>query len=291
MKIMITGAAGQLGHEIQRQLNLGKSALGDIPYQLQQATVFPVDVADADITNQNEIMHLIRKNEPDVVIHCAAYTSVDKCETDRDTAFKVNALGSRNVAMACELVGAKMIHVSTDYVFSGTATEPVSEADLTMPQSVYGTTKLLAEQYVRDFCSRWFIVRTAWLYGREGNNFVKTIVRLAKEQGSLKVVNDQVGNPTNAEDLTYHMLQLAATEEYGVYHCTGNGICSWYDFAVEIVRLAGVEASIAPVGTDEFPRPAKRPAYSALDHTMLRSTVGDKMRSWQDALADYFKKM
>lgn len=291
MKILITGGAGQLGTELQRQLAAGKSALGPLPEALQNVAVVAVDMADADLSSLTQTRELLQKHRPDAVINCAAFTNVDLCETQPETAFEANALGARNVAMACEEIGAKLVHVSTDYVLSGDATQPLSEGAIPAPQSVYGTTKYLGEQYVQNFCSRWFIARTSWLYGRQGNNFVKTILRLAKEQGQLKVVNDQVGNPTNGEDLAHHLLLLTLTEEYGIYHCTGNGICSWYDFAAEIVRLSGIEASVQPVSSEEFPRPAKRPAYSALAHTMLSATIGDEMRPWKEALAEYLQEL
>lgn len=288
MKLMITGASGQLGTEIRRQLQAGGSALGALPQKLQLATVIPVDLPDADLTKQAAATALLRRHAPDVVVNCAAFTNVDGCETQPDTAFAANALAARNVAAACEEVGAKLLHLSTDYVFSGEGTVAFNEAGATAPQSVYGATKLLGEEYVRQFSSRWFIIRTAWLYGRQGNNFVKTILKLAKERGQLQVVDDQRGNPTNAEDLAHHILKLAVTKEYGIYHCTGNGVCSWYEFTLEILRLAGVQANVQPCTSAEFPRPAKRPAFSALDHAMLRATIGDGMRPWQQALASFF---
>ncbi|MDL2252489.1 dTDP-4-dehydrorhamnose reductase [Ruminococcaceae bacterium OttesenSCG-928-I18] len=295
MRILITGANGQLGTELVRQLESGKSALGDIPKVLQGAVVAAVDIEDGDLTKLRVVQGLLAEHTPDVVINCAAFTNVDKCETERDTAFAANALAPRNLAIACEAAGAKLIHISTDYVFNGQGEIPFSEADLPAPRSVYGATKRLGEEYVRAFCSRWFIVRTAWLYGRQGGNFVKTILRVAKEKGELQVVNDQRGNPTNAEDLAHHLLLLAPTEEYGIYHGTGNGICSWYDFASEIVRLSGIKAQVKPCSTDEFyqqaKRQAERPAYSALDHSMLRATVGDHMRPWREALAPYIEEM
>ncbi|MDL2323843.1 dTDP-4-dehydrorhamnose reductase [Ruminococcaceae bacterium OttesenSCG-928-A16] len=290
MKIMITGANGQLGTEIIRQLQTGGSALGPLPQRLHLATVIAVDLPDADLASRHDTAVLLRRHAPDVVINCAAFTNVDACETEPDTAYAANALAARNVAMACEEVGAKLVHISTDYVFSGNATTPLNETAPTGPQSIYGATKLLGEQYVKQFNSKWFIVRTSWLYGQFGNNFVKTIVRAAREKGSLKVVDDQFGNPTNAEDLAHHILKLAASKEYGLYHCTGNGICNWHAFAAEIVRLWGIEATVAPCTTQEFPRPAKRPAFSALDNAMLRATVGDEMRPWQEALADFYSK-
>ncbi len=291
MKILITGAKGQLGTELLRQLENGKSALGSLPSALNQATVVGVDLEDVDLAELHPVQTLLKNEAPDVVINCAAFTNVDGCESDPDAAFAGNALAARNVAVACEKQGAKLIHVSTDYVFDGQGDTPFRESDIPSPQSVYGSTKLLGEQYVQSFCSKWFVVRTAWLYGREGNNFVKTMVCLAKERGALKVVDDQRGNPTNAEDLAHHLLQLTTSDEYGIYHCSGSGICSWYDFAAEIVRLSGIEATVEPVTSDEFPSPTKRPAFSALEHTMLRSTIGDNMRPWQEALADYMQQI
>ena len=202
---------------------------------------------------------------------------------------KANAIGPRNLAMAAQQAGAKLVHVSTDYVFSGEDEAEKHEWDIAGPRSVYGSSKLLGEKYVAEQCSRYFIVRTAWLYGYIGGNFVKTILKAGKERGELKVVNDQRGNPTNAADLAHHLLKLAATKEYGVYHCTNNGTCSWYDFACEFVNLAGFPCRILPCTTEEFPRPAKRPAYSSLDNMMLRCTVGDEMRSWQNAIAAYME--
>ncbi|MBM6916121.1 dTDP-4-dehydrorhamnose reductase [Gemmiger formicilis] len=292
MKILITGCNGQLGTELQAQLRRGESELGPIPDRLKNATVLPVDVDQLDITDRAEVVNFVRRHQPDTIINCAAFTNVDGCETSKDAAFKVNALGPRNLAIAADKINARLIHVSTDYVFSGEGDTPLDECDLPAPRSAYGTTKLLGEQYVQRFCRRHFIVRTAWLYGYNGKNFVKTMINAGKKFGKLTVVNDQLGNPTNAVDLAHHILKLAVSHEYGTYHCTGNGICSWYDFAAEIIRLAGVEATVAPCTTAEYaaahPEAASRPAWSALDNRMLRCTVGDEMRPWQQALAAYF---
>ena len=292
MKILITGCNGQLGTELQAQLRRGESELGPIPDRLKNATVLPVDVDQLDIIDRAEVVNFVRRHQPDTIINCAAFTNVDGCETSKDAAFKVNALGPRNLAIAADKINARLIHVSTDYVFSGEGDTPLDECDLPAPRSAYGTTKLLGEQYVQRFCRRHFIVRTAWLYGYNGKNFVKTMINAGKKFGKLTVVNDQLGNPTNAVDLAHHILKLAVSHEYGTYHCTGNGICSWYDFAAEIIRLAGVEATVAPCTTAEYaaahPEAASRPAWSALDNRMLRCTVGDEMRPWQQALAAYF---
>ena len=294
MKIIVTGCKGQLGTEIIKQLREGKSEIGPIPEKLQSATVIAVDLPELDISNYKAVDDYIRRYKPDVIINCAAYTNVDGCEVNHDAAYKANALGPRNLAQAAEKMGARLVHVSTDYVFSGRENGgvPQDEACLPGPISAYGSTKLMGERYVARFCHRHFIVRTAWLYSYYGKNFVKTIVSAGRKYGRLEVVNDQLGNPTNAVDLAHHILKLAVSHEYGTYHCTGNGICSWYDFAAEIIRLAGVDAVVAPCTTAEYaaahPESASRPAWSALDNRMLRCTVGDEMRPWQQALAAYF---
>ena len=289
MKVLITGANGQLGSELRRDLASGRTELGEIPTALKSAQVVGVDVAELDITDGPAVQQYLQNNPVDVIINCAAMTNVDGCEKELEVAFKVNALGARNLAIAAEAIGAKLIHVSTDYVFAGDGFSPYIEWDLVNPKSIYGKSKALGEQYVQTFCSRYFIVRTAWLYGYEGNNFVKTIMRVARKNGSIKVVDDQLGNPTNAVDLAHHLLKLAATEQYGIYHCTGTGICSWYDFASKIVELAGIDCQVNACTTEEYGSPTRRPAYSALDNMALRCTVGDEMRPWEEALTCFFE--
>lgn len=289
MNILITGAQGQLGSELCAMIARGQSEIGPIPERIAQAQVIPVDVEELDITRQDAVCALLEEQRPEVVLNCAAYTNVNACETDFDAAMAVNALGPRNLAIACERIGARLIHVSTDYVFSGEADRPYTECDVPCPRSAYGVTKLLGEQYVRDFCTRYMIVRTAWLYGYRGGNFVQTILRLAQEKPFVTVVHDQRGTPTLANDLAHHLLKLADSQAYGIYHCTGAGECTWYEFAREIIRLAGIQGEIRPCTTEEYPTPARRPAYSVLDHAMLRLTVGDEMRPWQEALASYFR--
>lgn len=295
MKILITGCRGQLGRELQAQLAAEGSELGPLPERLRRATVLAVDVEELDITDRDATMSYIRRHQPETVINCAAYTNVDGCETNRDDAYRVNALGARNLAMACEKVGARFIHISTDYVFSGAENGGVAldECALPAPVSAYGQTKRLGEEYVQKFCRRHFIVRTAWLYGYRGKNFVKTMVNLAKTHDQITVVNDQLGNPTNAVDLAHHLLKLAVSHEYGIYHCTGNGVCSWYDFAREIIRLSGEDCRVLPISSAEYaaqhPQAARRPAWSALDNRALRCTAGDEMRPWQEAIRAYFE--
>ena len=289
MKILITGSNGMLASQVITDLNRGYTELGPVPAAMKDAQLLLADVDTLDITDKAATESYMQQHRPDVVINCAAYTNVDGCESNQDTAFMVNAIGSRNLAMACEATGAKLVHVSTDYVFRGDEPTPRREYDMPWPISAYGKTKYAGEEFVRQYCKKSFIVRTAWLYGYNGKNFVKTMVWLAKEKGGAKVVNDQHGNPTNAADLSHHLLKIAASEEYGTYHCTGNGECTWYEFAAEIARLAGYEGVMSPCTSDEFPTPTKRPAYSSLDNMMLRVTVGDEMRHWKDALKAYFE--
>lgn len=290
MKILVTGAKGQLGSQIVNIIKQGYSELGKLSEDIISSEVIGIDVEELDITDLNKVREFIAKEKPDVVINPAAYTNVDGCESNQDVAFKINALGARNIAIACENIGAKLIHISTDYVFSGEGNSPLSEYELPSPQSVYGKTKLVGENFVKEFCSKYFIVRTSWLYGYNGKNFVYTIMKAAKERGTLKVVDDQRGNPTNAEDLAYHILKLINTEEYGVYHCTGEGECSWYDFASKIVEYAGIDCTVNPCTSQEFPSSTKRPAYSSLDNMMLRCTVGNNVREWQEALKVFITK-
>ena len=288
MKILITGSKGMLATQVITDLERGYTELGEVPAALKGAQLVLADVDELDITDKAATEAFIAQHNPDIVINCAAYTNVDGCESNQDTAFMVNAIGSRNLAIACENTGAKLVHVSTDYVFRGDEPTPRREYDMPWPISAYGKTKYAGEQFVRQYCKKSFIVRTAWLYGYSGKNFVKTMVWLAKEKGGAKVVNDQHGNPTNAADLSHHLLKIAASEEYGTYHCTGGGECTWFEFAAEIARLAGYEGVMSPCTSEEFPTPTKRPAYSSLDNMMLRVTVGDEMRHWKDALKAYF---
>lgn len=287
MKILITGCDGQLGKTLYKAIKDGKSELGTIPSQLLESKIITTDLPELDITKLSSVFSFMKYHHPDIIINCAAYTAVDKCETDQDTAMAVNALGPRNLAIAAKATHSKFVHISTDYVFDGANEKAKSEWDLPNPQSIYGCSKLLGEKYVQQLCPQSFIIRTAWLYGLVGGNFVKTVLKLAKDKGSVKVVNDQFGNPTYTEDLAHHILKLAASEEYGLYHCTNGGVCSWYDFAEYFFSLSGVPCVIVPCKTEEFPQLASRPHYSALENRMLRLTVGNEMRSWQDAIKSF----
>ncbi|MBU3207610.1 dTDP-4-dehydrorhamnose reductase [Clostridium algidicarnis] len=291
MKILITGAKGQLASQIINVLNKGTSDIGKIDSIYDKAEIFAFDVEDLDITNLNQCKTVIKEIKPNLIINCAAYTNVDSCEKQKDLAFKINSIGARNLAIVSEIIGSKLVHISTDYVFEGNGTSPYREYDITNPVSVYGKSKLLGESYVREFSSKYFILRTSWLYGFNGNNFVKTIIKAAKEKGQLKVVNDQRGNPTYAEDLVHHILAVAVTQEYGIYHCTGSGECSWYDFAKAIVKYSNINCTVDPITSENLDRAAKRPAYSALDNMMLRNTIGDNMRDWEEALKMFISKI
>ncbi len=287
MKILIFGANGQLGRELVELLEKGNSGPFTLPEAYKGASVRGIDIDTLDIADVQATRAYLQDCAPDLAVNCAAYTNVDGCETNRDLAFQANAAGARSVAEACNAVKARLVHISTDYVFPGKGSAPYAEWDAIGPESVYGKSKLLGESYVREACSSAYIIRTAWLYGRYGKNFVKTIARVGKEKGSLKVVNDQLGNPTNALDLAYSILKIALCSRYGVYHVTGGGVCSWYDFAREIIRLANINCEVTPCTTLEYDSPTRRPAYSALEHMALRASVGDEMRPWKEALADF----
>ena len=294
MKIFITGSNGQLGTELQHMLSTGMAEIGPIPAEYTNADVMAVDKDELDITNFTALQNALENYQPDLIINCAAMTNVDGCETNQDLAYVLNSLAPQQLALYAEKHNCKLVQVSTDYVFAGNGSTPYKEWDVCLPQSIYGKSKHLGEQYAMQH-SKTFVVRTAWLYGYNGHNFIKTIVRAAKAGKALKVVNDQLGNPTNANDLAYHILKLALTDYYGIYHCTNNGTCSWYDFACEFLKLANIDNAPAPCTTEEFyagkdQKPADRPAYSSLDNMALRNTIGDEMRPWQDALAQYMKK-
>lgn len=291
MKIFITGSEGQLGTELVRQLRSECGQIGIPQNNCDKIEIDAVDIDQLDITDQAAVAQYITKSCPQIVFHCAALTNVDGCEDVPEQAELVNGTAVKYVAQACEAVGAKLVFISTDYVFSGDKGSPYTVGDPCMPQTVYGYSKRLGERNALEYCSRTFVVRTAWLYGLHGHNFVKTILKKGREQNAFCVVNDQLGNPTNAEDLAHHILRLAVTDRYGIYHCTGKGVCSWYEFACAIAELAGLSCRIMPCTSQEYPQKAKRPAHSALDHSSLQAAVGDDMRPWREALKDFIRKL
>lgn len=290
MKVMITGSKGQLGQELLGVFSSQRADIGAIADAYGGCTVVCADTEQYDIADMKATKEFVAAHRPDVIFHCAAMTNVDACEGNAEAAMRVNALGARNVAMSARETGAKLVHISTDYVFSGDSTMPYLEWDTPSPNTVYGKSKLLGEQYVFKYCPDSFVVRTSWLYSRFGTNFPKTICKSALSKKSLTIVNDQIGNPTYANDLAYHLIALALTEEYGLYHCTGEGECSWYEFAFEILSFAGISCVIEPCTTKDYPRPAPRPAFSSLQNQMLAcSAVGNRMRDWKDALRSFMK--
>lgn len=291
MKILITGGKGQLGNELLSIVKSGQAEIGPLE-KAKEYEVVSYDVDKLDISDLNKVREILNLEKPNVVINCAACTNVDGCESNEELAFKVNSLGPRNLAMISEEIDAKLVQVSTDYVFSGEEREvPFREYDLTSPYSVYGKTKLMGEEFVKQYSKKAFIVRTSWLYGYVGHNFVYTMRRLGSEKEFLTVVNDQKGNPTHANDLAYHILKLIETEEYGIYHCTGKGECTWYDFAKKIMELSKLNCDVRPCTSEEFKTPAKRPEYSSLDNMMLRCTIVDEMRNWEEAIESFIKKL
>lgn len=296
MKVLVTGSHGQLGNELKRCLDTMRAEIGPVPEAYRGAEARYIDYDELDISDGHAVARWFADNGPfDLVVNCAAVTNVDGCEKDEATAFKVNAMGPRNLARAQEATGGKLVHVSTDYVFPGTEPDPRREGDAACPISAYGRTKWAGELLAADACSRTFVVRTAWLYGYVGKNFAKTMMRLASERGAISVVADQMGNPTSANDLAYEILKIAQTDDYGVYHCTNNGTCSWFDFASAVVDGAGIPCEKEALSSAEykrrFPESADRPAYSSLDNKHLRDTVGDEMRPWQEALASYLDNL
>lgn len=273
-RILVTGCNGQLGRAINAE------------YAEDDVEIINTDVAELDITDVKGVTAFVEETRPDVIINCAAHTNVNACESQWDLAYKINAIGPRNLSIAAEKIGAKMIHVSTDYVFDGTATEPYTEFSAVAPLGAYGKTKLAGEEFVKQFSSRYFIIRTAWLYG-DGKNFVQTMLSLGKEKGEVGVVADQIGSPTSAKELAKMIHVLEPTDNYGVFHGTCEGYCSWADFAEKIFAYAGMDVKVNRLTTDQYPTPAKRPAYSVLDNYMLRLTTGHEFANWEDALKEY----
>ena len=290
MNILITGAKGQLGRELTECFRCGRTPLGVPDILKGKNTLMLADLDELDITDLGSLRAYSRDKSVDLIINCAAYTDVEGCERDPVLAMRANAMGPRNLAMLAEERGAALIHLSTDYVFDGEARVPYAEWDMKNPKSVYGKSKHLGEEYIREQTSRYFILRTSWLYSRYGKNFVKTMLRIARERGECRVVADQRGNPTYAGDLAHHILKLATTEEYGIYHATGRGVCSWFELTERIVALAGIPATVTPCTSESFPSPVSRPAYSALSHTALQATVGDEFRPWEEALAAFLSE-
>lgn len=276
MRIIITGHKGQLGRALQEVLR-GETLLG-------------LDLPEHDITDRQAIVQTIADFAPQVVIHAAAMTNVDGCQRDPDAAYRVNGLGTQNVALACQRCSAAMVYISTNEVFDGTKSEPYLEFDQPNPINAYGRSKLVGEFFTRALLDRFYIVRTAWLYARGGNNFVTKIIRAADERGELRVVTDEVSSPTYAPDLAEAIAKLIRTEHYGIYHFTNEGICSRYDFAIKILELSGREhVPVHPITSDQYTRASTPPPYTPLRNFCAATALGITLRPWEEALEAYFE--
>lgn len=284
-RVMVTGAAGQLGYDVVKT------------FQAESNQVLACDKNQMDITDQQQCTDMITTFRPHIIIHCAAYTAVDQAEVDEDTAYAINASGTRNIAVAAEKVKAKLVYISTDYVFDGRGSTPYREYDVTNPQSVYGKSKLAGERLVQSLCTQWFIIRTSWVFGVYGSNFVKTMLKLMEKRPQLQVVHDQQGSPTYTVDLARFIHTLSTSEKYGIYHASNSGTCSWYEFAEAIKEEANKQsgfeptAELMPCTTDQFPRPAPRPAYSVMDHLAIRTNGLEPLRPWREALIAFLKEL
>ncbi|MBS6645284.1 MAG: dTDP-4-dehydrorhamnose reductase [Clostridiaceae bacterium] len=280
MKILVTGAKGQLGTDVMNEL--AKQGLEGIG----------VDVAEMDITDAAACRRVISSSEVDAVIHCAAYTAVDAAEDNVEICHKVNAVGTRNIAEVCHDLNLKMMYISTDYVFDGEGERPWEPDDYRTPLNVYGQEKYEGELAVEELIEKFFIVRIAWVFGLNGSNFIKTMLRLGKERGAVKVVDDQIGSPTYTYDLARLLVDMIQTDKYGRYHATNEGLCSWYEFAKEIFHQAGMdEVSVTPVDSDGFPAKAKRPKNSRMSKEKLTENGFQRLPSWQDALKRYLSEL
>jgi dTDP-4-dehydrorhamnose reductase len=280
-KILITGGDGQLGRSLRQKLK--ENPLTDYSF------VF-TDVRELNIMDEMFVKTYFSSNTFDYVINCAAYTAVDKAESEQETAHSLNADAVKYLAEASASQKATFIHISTDYVFSGEESSPRKENDPVAPLGVYGQTKLKGEEYARKYNPKTYIIRTAWLYSPYGSNFVNTMLKLFKEREEINVVDDQTGSPTNALDLADAILSIIRNDSkaYGIYHYSNEGECSWYQFAEEIKKLGKFDIKINPVPTSEYPTPAKRPRYSLLDKTKVKTTFGISIRDWRESLKNYF---
>jgi dTDP-4-dehydrorhamnose reductase len=279
MRIIVTGASGQLGKDIVTHFRtLGHEVHG-------------FSSKEMDITDLDKVREQMVRIKPSLIVHSAAYTQVDLAEQEFDKAFLVNGVGSRNVAMVASEIKARVVYISTDYVFDGSAHKPYNEYDLTNPQSIYGKSKLAGENYIKQWVNEYYILRTSWVFGVNGDNFVKTMLKLGAEREQINIVHDQIGSPTYTRDLAAFIAEVTRTEYFGTYHVSNSGICSWYEFAKAIFEISGNELiQVNPVTTSEFPRPAPRPMYSVMDHMGIRLNGLRELRHWKEALHAFIKE-
>lgn len=279
MRVFVTGVKGQLGYDVMNELE--KQGLEGIG----------VDIDEMDITDADQVNKVIKEAAPDAVIHCAAYTAVDAAEDNEEICRKVNAQGTENIAKVCEELDIKMMYISTDYVFNGQGERPWEPDDEREPLNVYGQTKYEGELAIEEHVKKFFTVRIAWVFGVNGKNFIKTMLNLGKTHDHLTVVNDQTGSPTYTYDLARLLVDMIQTDKYGRYHATNEGICTWYEFACEIFKQAGMNVFVAPVSSDEYPAKAKRPSNSRMDKGKLTANGFTPLPTWQDALSRYLKEI
>lgn len=283
MRILVTGVKGQLGHDVMNELaKRGHTGIG-------------VDVEEMDITDAKKVNEVIRASEVEAVIHCAAYTAVDAAEDQVELCRKINAEGTENIAKVCKELDIKMMYISTDYVFDGEGTRPWEPDDERHPLNVYGLTKYEGELAVEKHLDKFFTIRIAWVFGVNGKNFIKTMLKLSETHDELNVVDDQIGSPTYTYDLAVLLVDMIETEKYGRYHATNEGLCSWYEFAVEIFKQAGMDVKVTPVSTAEYtaayPGQAKRPMNSRISKEKLSDNGFERLPSWQDAVGRYLKEI
>ncbi|MCD2492119.1 dTDP-4-dehydrorhamnose reductase [Lacrimispora sp. NSJ-141] len=279
MKVLVTGVKGQLGYDVMNEL-----AKRDIE-------AVGVDIEEMDITDAEAVRRVITEAGVDAVIHCAAYTAVDAAEDNMELCRRINAGGTENIAVVCRELDIKMIYISTDYVFDGQGTRPWEPDDSRNPLNAYGEAKYEGELAVEKHLTKYFIVRIAWVFGVNGKNFIKTMLRLGDEKGAVSVVDDQIGSPTYTYDLARLLVDMVQTEKYGRYHATNEGLCSWYEFAREIFRQAGMDVKVTPVSSNEFTAKAKRPQNSRMSKDKLEENGFERLPSWQDALKRYLKAL
>ncbi|GGH14673.1 dTDP-4-dehydrorhamnose reductase [Mucilaginibacter phyllosphaerae] len=281
-KTIVFGASGQLGQCLKKVVE---------DHSLD-GYIFP-DRAEADILNVAAIEALFKKYNPAYCINCAAYTAVDKAESDEQTAFAINKTGAENLADLCSAYNVVLVHISTDFVFGGTADMPLNELSATRPLSIYGESKLAGERVIPTVLNKYFILRTGWLYSEYGNNFVKTILRIGKERGEIKVINDQIGTPTYAMDLAAAITQIigSGSNKYGLYHYANEGTATWFDFATAIHQIAGTGVTVLPIPTSEYPTPAKRPVYSVMDKSKIKQALTITIADWKDSLRVCLSKL
>lgn len=280
MKVLVTGVKGQLGYDVMKVLLArGIVAVG-------------VDIDDMDITDPVAVERVLTTEQVDTVIHCAAYTAVDAAEDNEELCRKVNVTGTENIAKVCRQLDAQMVYISTDYVFDGEGEQYYKPEDPKGPQGVYGQTKYEGELAVQAHLDKYFIVRISWVFGLNGKNFIKTMLRVGKERGAVSVVSDQIGSPTYTADLAVLLADMIETDQYGVYHATNEGVCSWYEFACEIFKQANMpEVTVTPIKTGEYPAKAKRPFNSRMSKARLEAAGFGRLPQWQDALARYLKEL